>query len=470
MRNGLKTTLTLFFFIKTCHLSCQKGSERKNTRATIHSLSRLSLKPRKPPAITFGHFLQSAMARTRGAKSSFPFSCKRVAQEAPVQGSTSEPPRQVPAPPPAKPASLSPPARRYQTRLGGRPPQKKARVADSEPIDLTEPSPEPSPAPSSEPPAEPQSPIEGNLDCRARPFHSELCFDTATFRLQPELVDSFHLLHRYRMEHLLTPRDFLYPRVATDFYQSMTTNQVKDLTLIHFTIDGRYGVLGAHHIVEALHIPYEPARLEDYRVWTNPSQLEMVHLLSRGTSTNPYLLRKELPPSMFFINALCPARVMRGYFFGPHHLIMAALLYFEEKVHRKKLLRANAIPLLFLRLLCQILEHLGYPSDPQLECKRICREPSTSAEPRMVIPISEYKDLCHTLQTLTATQSSLAQEMLVIRSHQEQILTTQTQHTAILRQLQHHLGLPSATEHLIPTTTEPYAPFEPTTEDAETFA
>ena len=73
-----------------------------------------------------------------------------------------------------------------------------------------------------------------------------------------------------------------------------------------------------------------------------------------------------------FLEALF--RISEGFFFGPHHLIMAALLYFEEKVHRKKLLRADAIPLLFPRLLCQILEHLGYPSEPQLECKRICRE------------------------------------------------------------------------------------------------
>ena len=66
--------------------------------------------------------------------------------------------------------------------------------------------------------------------------------------------------------------------------------------------------------------------------------------------------------------------ISEGFFFGPHHLIMAALLYFEEKVHRKKLLRANAIPLLFRRLQCQILEHLGYPSEPQLECRHICQE------------------------------------------------------------------------------------------------
>ena len=67
-------------------------------------------------------------------------------------------------------------------------------------------------------------------------------------------------------------------------------------------------------------------------------------------------------------------RISEGFFFGPHHLIMAALLYFEEKVHRKKLLRGDAIPLLFPRLLCQILEHLGYPSKPQLERRRVCRE------------------------------------------------------------------------------------------------
>ncbi|KAL6332921.1 hypothetical protein AAG906_019926 [Vitis piasezkii] len=307
-----------------------------------------------------------------------------------------------------------------------------------------------------------QAPIEGNLDCLARPFHSELCFDTAIFRLQPELQDSFHLLHRYHIEHLLTPRDFFNPRVAMDFYQSMTTNQ-------------------------ALHIPYEPARPEDYRVWTHPAQLEMVHILSRGTSTNPYLLRKELPPSMFFIDALLRHniyplqhwvqrrevllealfRISEGYFFGPHHLIMAVLLYFEEKVHRKKLLRADVIPLLFPRLLCQILEHLGYPAAEIPTTRRASTEPipegipsalpatpSTppvflatsepppSSEPRIAIPISEYR-----------------------------ILATQTQHTAILRHIQHHLGIPLAPEHPILVTTEPsQAPPEPTTGDAETSA
>ena len=208
----------------------------------------------------------------------------------------------------------------------------------------------------------------------------------------------------------------------------------------------------------------------------------MVHILSRGASTNPHLLRRELPPSMFLIDALLRHniyplqhwtqrrgvllealfKISEGYFFGPHHLIMVALLYFEEKVHKKKLQRADAIPLLFPRLLCQILEHLGYPSDPQLERKRICREvftldkwnnmtayrveqpgrpqpaetpaarrvsprhipegipiaspiisrappvtpassqPSSSTEPRMAIPISEYRALCRSLHLRAA--------------------------------------------------------------------
>ena len=69
----------------------------------------------------------------------------------------------------------------------------------------------------------------------------------------------------------MTPRDFFYPRVALDFYQSMTTHHVQDPTVIHFTIDGRHGILGARHIAKALRIPYETVHLEDYREWAHPS-------------------------------------------------------------------------------------------------------------------------------------------------------------------------------------------------------
>ena len=63
----------------------------------------------------------------------------------------------------------------------------------------------------------------------------------------------------------MTPRDFFYLRVVLDFYQSMTTHHVQDPTVIYFTINGRHGILGARHIAEALHIPYEPVSPADYR-------------------------------------------------------------------------------------------------------------------------------------------------------------------------------------------------------------
>ena len=62
----------------------------------------------------------------------------------------------------------------------------------------------------------------------------------------------------------MIPREFFYPIVAMDFYQTMTTRDVPSPTAIHFSIDGRQGILEAQHIAEALHIPYEPVDLGDF--------------------------------------------------------------------------------------------------------------------------------------------------------------------------------------------------------------
>ena len=56
-----------------------------------------------------------------------------------------------------------------------------------------------------------------------------------------------------------------------------------------------------------------------------------------------------------------------GYWFNLVELVMTALLQFEEKVHRKDLARAEAIPQLMPRLLCYVLEHLGFPEEPRIE-------------------------------------------------------------------------------------------------------
>ncbi|KAL6321489.1 hypothetical protein AAG906_018458 [Vitis piasezkii] len=176
-----------------------------------------------------------------------------------------------------------------------------------------------------------------------------------------------------------------------------------------------------------------------------------------------------------------------GFFFGPHHLIMAALLYFEEKVHKKKLQRADCIPPLPTAILnlekkriCRepftldkwnnmTAYKIDQPGQPQPAARRASprhipegitlatpaiprappaapapSQPSTSAEPRMAIPISEYRELCRALETLTASQSNLAQELAAIKACQEQMLASQAQQAAILRQLQVHFDLPQA--------------------------
>ena len=66
---------------------------------------------------------------------------------------------------------------------------------------------------------------------------------------------------------------------------------------------------------------------------------------------------------------------------------MIALLHFEDKVHRKGMARAESIPLLMPRLLCQVLEHLGIPEEPRIERRFRCPQ-VLSMERAMVMPIS----------------------------------------------------------------------------------
>ncbi|RVW63529.1 hypothetical protein CK203_060854 [Vitis vinifera] len=147
-------------------------------------------------------------------------------------------------------------------------------------------------------------PIEGNLDCRDRSFHSETWFVEAL--RQPELRDSFRLLQR-------RPESYSH----------------------HFTIDGRQGI-GARHIAEA-----------------------SVYLMSLGTSTASVLTRRELPSGMLLIDVL-----LRANIFPLQHKRKSIREASEGRCHS----------IVFPRLLCQILEHLGYPGEPRLERRRHCRE------------------------------------------------------------------------------------------------
>ena len=51
---------------------------------------------------------------------------------------------------------------------------------------------------------------------------------------------------------------------------------------------------------------------------------------------------------------------------------MTSLFHFEDRVHRWSLPLADSLPMLFPRLLCQVLEHIGFPVEPRIELRRGC--------------------------------------------------------------------------------------------------
>ena len=121
---------------------------------------------------------------------------------------------------------------------------------------------------------------------------------------------------------------------------------------------------------------------------------EMVAILSKGTRTRKYLPRSDLSPALWFIDHVLRAnlypcqhkaerrdaflealfQIAEGFWFSPSHLIMAALFYFEQRVHIKKLKRAEIYELYFPRLLSQVIEAAGLISDVEHERKIECRE------------------------------------------------------------------------------------------------
>ena len=167
----------------------------------------------------------------------------------------------------------------------------------------------------------------------------------------------------------------------------MTSRGVSNQMQLRFSIDGRPGLLRASDITTALGLAVVLANLEDYRQWPHPSPREMVCSFSCNTTAESILVRRQLPPHMLLTDHILRAnpfplqhylerrgailealyRISEGFWFNSVELILTALLHFEEKVHRKGLTRAETIPLLMPRLLCHVLEHLGFPEEPHIQ-------------------------------------------------------------------------------------------------------
>ena len=152
----------------------------------------------------------------------------------------------------------------------------------------------------------------------------------------------------------MVPRQYYYPRVVIEFYHKMTSKREANLTPLHFSIDGRTGILRASDITTALHLPVVLANAADYRQWPHPSTREMVRLLSMDTTGGSILFRRHLPhrmllidhvlrSNMFLLQHIVQRRggilevlyhISKGYWFSLAELIMTSLFHFEDRVHR----------------------------------------------------------------------------------------------------------------------------------------
>ena len=174
------------------------------------------------------------------------------------------------------------------------------------------------------------------------------------------------LIEHYSLLPFMTSRQFYYPKVVLQFYHSMTSRGASSPLELRFSLDDRPGVLRAVDISAAIGLLAVQANSEGYRDWPQPTQREMVRCLTRDTTAGPVLFRRQLPPQMLLIDHLLQTslfplqhyvqcggailvalyRISKGFWFSPSDLVMTALLHFEDKVHRKGLVRAESLPLL----------------------------------------------------------------------------------------------------------------------------
>ena len=187
------------------------------------------------------------MVRTRGGSRLRPrvrFNTPEREEQAPVLPPVPEPVLEAV---PEEPQGF----RRYQTQMGPRAPspvpQRRSRRArpskrarTSGPGESSSSRPQPSPSRSTaEATSSPQlspalrirrplfvgHPIPGNVGLHSRDFHRESYYDVPALMDDPRFRDSMRLIEHYSLMPFMTPRQFYYPRVVLQFYNSMTSQR-----------------------------------------------------------------------------------------------------------------------------------------------------------------------------------------------------------------------------------------------------
>ena len=114
----------------------------------------------------------------------------------------------------------------------------------------------------------------------------------------------------------MVSRHFYYPQVVIKFYHTMTSRGEAKSTALHFSINGRPGILRASDITAALHLPVVLANAANYRQWPHPSTREMVRLLSMDATGGTILFRRHLPQRMLLID-----HILRSNMFPLQHIV-----------------------------------------------------------------------------------------------------------------------------------------------------
>ncbi|KAL6310759.1 hypothetical protein AAG906_006070 [Vitis piasezkii] len=207
----------------------------------------------------------------------------------------------------------------------------------------------------------------------------------------------------------------------------MTTRGVQDPIAIHFLIDGQHGILEARDIAASMHFPPIPEDLGSFRHWSQYSEPDIVSALSGGRVTGRTILRRELSPRMLLIDlvlrtnlfplqhvvqrrgAILDAlyRISEGFYFGPHHLVMAALSYFEEKRIWDTLLTSPRASSSLSRQ--GPTYHRAFFLTAQVTCTH-----DTPAPPVLLLRPMPIRALMSSFHSLSASRATLVREMQAI--------------------------------------------------------
>ena len=172
-----------------------------------------------------------------------------------------------PAPSHPRPARRAPPAKRARTLGPRESSSSRYRAPPSPPYQGVDGAPDLSPGSIIRRPYFPCDPIPGNVSCRDRDYHGELYYDLPAFAADPGFRDSMLLIQRYHLEPFMVSRQYYYPQVVTEFHHTMTSRREANPIALHFSFDGRPGILRTSDITTALHLPVVLANAAYYRLW-----------------------------------------------------------------------------------------------------------------------------------------------------------------------------------------------------------